>query len=130
MGAERSGASLYELPPGQAVCPYHYEHADEEWLLVLSGRPSVRTPEGVEQLDPIDLVFFPVGPEGAHQIRNDTDGARPDPDVVNHGVALGDRLPGQRQGRRLHRDGADDVVVERGSGVGYYDGETTGTPPV
>ncbi len=23
LGAQRTGASLYELPPGQAVCPYH-----------------------------------------------------------------------------------------------------------
>ena len=65
-GAEGTGASLYELPPGEAVCPYHYEYAEEEWLLVLSGTPSVRTPEGTEQLAPLDLVFFPRGPDGAH----------------------------------------------------------------
>ena len=28
---------------------------------------------GIEQLDPLDLVFFPRGPDGAHQVRNDTD---------------------------------------------------------
>ena len=35
LGAARSGLSVYELPPGQAVSPYHYEHPAEEWLLVL-----------------------------------------------------------------------------------------------
>jgi uncharacterized cupin superfamily protein len=43
LGAERSGLSVYELPPGQAVSPYHYEEPEEEWLLVVSGTP---TPPG------------------------------------------------------------------------------------
>src|SRR5918999_1966474 len=72
LGATETGASLYELPPGQAVCPYHYEYGEEEWLVVLEGRPSVRTPDGTEQLEPLDVAFFPKGPEGAHQVRNDT----------------------------------------------------------
>ncbi len=70
LGAEETGASLYELPPGQALCPYHYELAEEEWLLVLSGRASVRTPEGVEELGPHELAFFPPTPEGAHKVFN------------------------------------------------------------
>src|SRR5918997_2977280 len=72
LGAEQTGTSVYELPPGQAVCPYHYEYGEEECLLVLSGPPSLRTPEGISQLEPWDVVFFPIGPEGAHQIRNET----------------------------------------------------------
>jgi uncharacterized cupin superfamily protein len=72
MGAKHTGTSVYEMPPGQAICPYHYEYGEEEWLLVLSGRPTLRTPEGIVQLDPNDLVFFPMGPAGAHQVRNET----------------------------------------------------------
>lgn len=71
LGARRTSATLYELPPGQAVCPYHYEYGEEEWALVLAGHPSVRTPAGVARLDPLDLLCFPAGPAGAHQIRND-----------------------------------------------------------
>jgi uncharacterized cupin superfamily protein len=51
-GAEESGISVYELPPGQAVCPYHYECGEEEWLLVLEGRPTLRHPGGSERLEP------------------------------------------------------------------------------
>ena len=29
LGGEDSGISVYELPPGQAVCPYHYEVGEE-----------------------------------------------------------------------------------------------------
>ena len=71
-GESRTGASLWELPPGESVCPYHYELGEEEWLLVLEGRPTLRTPEGEERLEPLDIVFFPTGPEGAHKVTNDT----------------------------------------------------------
>jgi uncharacterized cupin superfamily protein len=71
LGAEQTGASVYVLPPGEALCPYHYEYGEEEWVLVLAGNPSVRTPDGVERLEPMDVVFFPRGPDGAHQLRND-----------------------------------------------------------
>ncbi|HEX8206764.1 MAG TPA: cupin domain-containing protein [Solirubrobacteraceae bacterium] len=73
LGAVRTGTTLYELPPGEAVCPYHYEHHEEEWLLVLAGHPTLREPGGEQRLEPMDVVFFPPGPEAAHQIRNDTD---------------------------------------------------------
>ena len=59
--------------PGQAICPYHYEYAEEEWLLVLEGRPTLRHPEGESVLEPWDVVVFPTGPEGAHGVRNETD---------------------------------------------------------
>ena len=73
IGATRMGASVYELPPGQALCPYHYEYGEEEWVLVLEGRPGLRTPEGTRTLEPFDIAFFPRGPAGAHQLRNDGD---------------------------------------------------------
>ena len=30
IGAKQMGMSIYELPPGQAICPYHFEWTDEE----------------------------------------------------------------------------------------------------
>src|SRR5215471_16276939 len=72
LGAARTGLSVYELPPGQAVSPYHYEEPEEEWLLVVSGTPTLRHPGGEEELEPWDLVFFPSGPEGAHFVRNNS----------------------------------------------------------
>ena len=68
--AARTGLSVYELPPGQAVSPYHFENPDEEWLLVVAGTPTLRHPGGEDQLEPWDLVFFPSGPAGAHLVRN------------------------------------------------------------
>jgi uncharacterized cupin superfamily protein len=75
IGATQMGMSIYELPTGQAVCPYHFEWTDEEWLIVLAGTPTLRTPEGERTLEPGDTVCFPAGPEGAHHVRNDGDKA-------------------------------------------------------
>lgn len=73
VGASELGLSVYELPPGQSVCPYHYETGEEEWLIVLVGAPTLRTPDGDRELRPWDTVFFPTGEEGAHKVTNHTD---------------------------------------------------------
>jgi uncharacterized cupin superfamily protein len=74
IGATQLGMSIYELPQGQAICPYHFEWTDEEWLIVLDGEPTLRSPEGELTLAAGDVVCFPAGPEGAHLVRNDGDG--------------------------------------------------------
>jgi uncharacterized cupin superfamily protein len=123
VGASITGISAYELPPGQAICPYHYEYAEEEWLLVLEGRPTVRHPGGSDVLEPWEVVCFPRGPEGAHGVRNETDepvrvlmfsnvaypAATVYPDSDKVGVWTGNE--------------DDDLVVRRSSGVDYFDGE-------
>ena len=73
IGAEQLGLSVYELPPGQSICPYHYEVGFEEWLIVLTGRPVLRTPEGEQVLRPWDVAFFPDGEDGAHKVTNRTE---------------------------------------------------------
>jgi uncharacterized cupin superfamily protein len=70
LGASRLGMSVYDLPPGEAICPQNFEWTDEEWLIVVAGRPTLRTPEGERQLEPGDVACFPAGPSGAHQVRN------------------------------------------------------------
>jgi uncharacterized cupin superfamily protein len=69
-GTERIGLSLYEAPAGARPWPYHYQHANEEMIIVLSGRPHLRTPEGWRQLEPGEVVAFQRGPAGAHQVEN------------------------------------------------------------
>ena len=128
LGAQRTGTSIYELPPGQAICPYHYEYGEEEWALVLEGTPTLRTPAGSERLAPFDLVFFPRGREGAHQLRNDSDATArvmmwsevtvptvtvyPDSDKL--GVWTGEK--------------DDDMLVERSAAVPYFHGEAGEQP--
>ena len=107
-GARELGATLYELEPGGAVSPYHLHHGNEELVVVLSGTPSLRTPAGTRELEPGAVVAFVRGPDGAHQIRNDSGAAarvllvstKHVPDVAEHldtGATLA--LTGEAEGK-------------------------------
>ena len=119
-GATELGATVYELSAGSAISPYHLHHGNEELLVVLSGRPLLRTPDGTRRLEPGAVVAFPRGPDGAHRVANvDEEPARVllvstmhFPDVATHlatgatlaitGPAAGLAFPG----------GSDQPVIE------------------
>lgn len=71
-GSEKLGASLFELPPAASSFPLHVHHANEELLLVVAGRPTLRTLEGARELSPGEVVAFPTGRRGAHRLDNRT----------------------------------------------------------
>ena len=91
-GAERLGATLYEIAPGGRASPLHVHRANEELIIVLSGVPTLRTPEGARELDPGEVVACPPGRRGAHRIENNSNGpvrvlivsTMVFPDVVEH----------------------------------------------
>ena len=125
LGAKETGASLYVLAPGQSICPYHYEWAEEEWLYVLEGAPTLRDPEGEHELRPGDLVFFPIGPDGAHKVTNRGEKTTRVLmfSTVRH-PAVTVYPDGDKIGIWTGGDRSDDIMVRRESGVGYYDGES------
>ena len=67
-------SAVWELDPGARSPQYHTHHAAEEMLVVLRGEPSLRTPNGERLLAEGDVVHFPVGAAGAHQVKNDSSG--------------------------------------------------------
>lgn len=69
-GAEKLGASLFELPPGASSFPLHAHHANEEVLVVLDGRPTFAGPGGERELDQGEVIACPAGPAGAHRLDN------------------------------------------------------------
>ncbi len=89
---EKIGATLYEVPPGKTGGYYHFHHGAEELLVVLRGRPTLRAPAGERELAEGDVVHFPVGPDGAHQLTNRSDepvrylmvSNRPSPEAVEY----------------------------------------------
>jgi uncharacterized cupin superfamily protein len=123
MGAAGTGMSVYELPPGQAIGPYHYENPEEEWLLVLAGRPTLRQPEGEEVLEPWDVVFFPPGPGGAHAVRNDSESAARVLMFSNTSKVAASVYPDSGKIAIWTGNDDDDLIVRRTSGVDYWDGE-------
>ena len=131
LGAETVGASLWKLPPGEAAYPFHFHYSDEEIVIVLSGRPSLRTPAGVRQLEEGEAVRFELGEAGAHQLFNPTDGevrflavsSHGRPDIVvypdSNKISASERTP---DGEGLH------TFFDLGSEVDYWQGETPPDP--
>ena len=119
LGAERIGASVYELDEGQQTFPYHFHHGVEEWLFVAGGTPTLRVPAGERALRRGDLICFPSGAEGAHAVRGPgrivlfSTGGRPSISVYPDSDKVGVRGEGDEE----HLD------FRRGDGVDYWDGE-------
>jgi uncharacterized cupin superfamily protein len=72
-GSRQLGASLFELPPGAASFELHVHHANEELIVVVAGRPTLRTLESERELEPGEVVACPTGRQGAHRLDNNTD---------------------------------------------------------
>ena len=121
LGSARIGASLYELAEGQRTFPYHFHHGVEEWLLVVDGEPSVRTPAGERRLEPGDLLCFAAGAEGAHSVRGPARvviiSANREPSISVYPDS--DKL-GTRPGAQAEED---TLNFRRADAVDYWDGE-------
>lgn len=127
LGATRTGLSVYELPPGQAVSPYHFESPDEEWLLVVSGTLTLRHPGGEDQLKAWDTVFFPSGPAGAHLVRNNSESTARVAMFSSTSAAVGAVVyPDSDMIWVWSADDAVDLVVKRSSAVDDAAPWTTG----
>jgi uncharacterized cupin superfamily protein len=123
-GGHALAVKLYEIPAEQSLCPYHYEY-EEEWVLVLDGAPTLRTPEGERELERGELVCFPSGPEGAHKLTNRT------PRTARVLMFSSSREPAVAVYPDSDKIGvwpgneADTVMLRRADGaVEYYDGES------
>ncbi len=123
IGASQLGVSIYELPAGQSICPYHYEYPEEEWLVVLEGQVTLRTPEGEEELEAGATVCFPSGPSGAHKVTNRVgDTARVLMLSTKPAVSV---AVYPDSGKLLATTGnpEDRLMARQESAVDYYDGE-------
>jgi uncharacterized cupin superfamily protein len=125
-GTEKIGLSLFELPPGQAAYPYHWHVAEEELIIVLTGRPSLRTPAGWRDIGPGEVLAFPVGERGAHQLVNRTTEtirflafSNQQPDIIirpdSQTIGVAERRP---------EGGGLAYYFPISGAIGYIDGET------
>jgi uncharacterized cupin superfamily protein len=124
VAAEHLGASLYELPPGESSFPYHYELGNDELLVVVTGRPTLRSPDGGRVLATGDCVLFPSGPAGAHRLTNDTD--EPVRILLVSNFALPRAAVQVDSGKLMIRWGAGEderLWFRREDAVDYWDGE-------
>lgn len=85
------GASIWEIHPGGENW-HHFHHGSDELLVVLRGRPTVRTRNGARELAEGEVLPLPRGPEGARAITNESDSVarlliistNVDPDVAEY----------------------------------------------
>jgi uncharacterized cupin superfamily protein len=121
LGSERIGGTLYDLPDGERVCPYHYHHGVEEWLYVVAGNPTLRTPDGERTLRPGDVVCFEADATGAHAIAGPGRvlilSANQSPSICVYPDS--DKV-GTRPGAADRRDSLN---FRRDDAVGYWEGE-------
>jgi uncharacterized cupin superfamily protein len=125
-GSELLGASLWALPPHQAAYPYHWHYQEEELIVVLEGTPILRTADGRRRLRRGEVVSFPTGEAGGHQVINDTEeevrflafSTQGEPDLVMYPesgkLGVFERLP---QGGGLYK------LFRLEDAVDYWEGE-------
>jgi len=125
LGLERTGLSLWRLPPGEAAYPYHWHVSEEEVILVVKGEPSLRTPEGWRVVAEGEVLAFPTGDAGAHQLANRTESevefltfSNQQPDIVvypdSDKIGFSER---RTDGSGIHG------FFRRGDQVPYFEGE-------
>jgi uncharacterized cupin superfamily protein len=130
-GARELGISLFELSKSQATCPLHFHHGNEEMLIVLSGRPTLRGKAERRTLEPGEVVSFPRGPAGAHRLDNETEevvrvlliSTMHGPDIIEYPDSGKVMARSEAPGRRPADPGAFRLVVRREAAVDYYAGE-------
>jgi uncharacterized cupin superfamily protein len=125
-GAERLGASIWEVEPGQAAYPYHYHFGEEELVVVVSGEARLRTPDGDQVVGAGDVVSFGRGEAGAHQfvatgtapLRLLSVSTNGEPDIVVYPDS------GKVGAYERRRDGGGlRELFRRADAVDYYEGE-------
>jgi len=122
---EQLGASLYELPPGSSSFPLHAHFANEELIVVVAGRPTLRTLEGERELPPGEVVACRAGRAGAHRLDNRSDeparvlivSTRITPEIVEYSdsgkVGLTGRDPAELR-----------LMLRADATADYFEGET------
>jgi uncharacterized cupin superfamily protein len=126
-GARALGLGVFELPPGKRNLPYHAHFGIEELLIVLAGRPTLRTPDGERELAEGEVVAFPAGRAGTHQLTNNTAAAvrylmastKAQADVVEYPDS--GRI--SAQGGEWGSPDAASYMLSTAQQLGYFDGE-------
>ena len=122
LGSAETAMYVYDLSAGQLQCPYHYEY-NEEWLLVVDGTIVLRTPDGERTLERGELVCFPSGPAGAHQIINKSESPARTLMFSSSRVPTVSIYPDSDKIGVWPGNETDDLVFRRDTAVSWADGE-------
>lgn len=71
-GLTHFGVNITVLPPGAVSALRHAHSLQDEFIYVISGRPSLHTDDGIDQLGPGSCAGFKAGTGNAHRLENRT----------------------------------------------------------
>jgi uncharacterized cupin superfamily protein len=114
---------VYDVPPGESSCPYHYEY-EEEWLLVVEGEVVVRAPDGEHTLERGDLACFPAGAHGAHKVTNRSESPARTLLFSSSRTPAVSVYPDSDKIGVWPGDDTNDLVFQRGTAVPWSEGES------
>lgn len=120
IGARKLGYQITTLPPGKRFCPLHAEDSEEELFIVWEGEAVIRTLRGKYTCRAGDVIAFPEGDIGTHQVINESDKpcrvfmlGREDP----NGVAY------YPDSNKLNIGSRKRLIIRAEPVLDYYDGE-------
>ncbi len=73
LGLTQFGVNLTRLAPGAVSALRHWHLREDEFVYVVTGRPSLVTAAGAQQLAPGDVAGFPAGQADGHRLENHID---------------------------------------------------------
>ena len=73
LGLTQFGANLTRLAPGAVSALRHWHSGEDEFVYIVSGRPTLVTDDGAQQLAPGDAAGFPAGKPDGHRLENRSD---------------------------------------------------------
>lgn len=74
-GLTQFGANLVTLPPGTWASQRHHHSAEDEFVYILSGHPTLIDNDGETSLVPGDACAHPAGDGNGHHLVNKTEQA-------------------------------------------------------
>jgi uncharacterized cupin superfamily protein len=130
-GAEKLGASLYQLQPGKKTFPFHCHFNNEEAILIIQGEGTLRLGDKQLAIKQNDYIALPAGEANAHQMINTSEqpliylclSTMNEPDVMAYpdsnkiGLMSGSAPGGKKNANSFK------AFYRKDSSVDYFDGE-------
>jgi len=116
-GLTQFGAHIVSLPPGAWSSQRHWHSAEDEFVVILKGHPTLVDNSGSQTLSPGEMTAHKAGDPNGHHLKNETDevieflmvgGRSPEMDHVQY-PDIDLELPANGTPNRhfRHKDGTD-----------------------
>lgn len=115
-GLTKFGVNLTEMEPGAVSALRHWHSAEDEFIYIIDGTPTLVTDDGEEILQPGMCACFPANSGDAHRLENHSD-------TVVRFIEVGNRS----QSEEVHYPDDDMVMDKPGDGTRSFR-HVDGTP--